>query len=419
MAERAGHQTLPAALAEPSTPVRRGWITWLFLANIGLWLGFYAPIQVLLPRQAELLDAANKEAIFGLVTGIGAAVSVVANPLAGLLSDRTCSRFGRRHPWTVAGALLGAAGMVVLTSAGNVVVMTIGWCLVQAGLNAMLATLTASLPDRVPTVQRARVGGFIGISQMLGTVLGTVLVTVLVTSLAGGYLACAALVIAGATVFVLRTPDAALPRTFRPSGRLRTVVTNLWVSPRRHPDFGWAWGCHFLVGLGNALGTLYLLFFLDDAVGYPDPGTGLLILMGLYGAALTVGAVVGGKVSDASGKRKPYVLAACALMAAAALLLMLWQSWPAALAAAPLLGAGYGLYWAVAMAILTQVLPAAAARAKDLGVVNIANSLPQVIAPLLATVLLATFGGYPALFGASALATLCAGVLITRVRAVL
>lgn len=418
MVEPVDDRTLPDALREPTTPVRAGWISLLFLANIGLWLGFYAPIQVLLPRQAELLDPANKEVIFGLVTGVGAAVSVVANPLAGLLSDRTCSRFGRRHPWTVAGALLGAAGMAVLATAGNVVVMTLGWCLVQAGLNAMLATLTASLPDRVPTVQRASVGGFIGIGQMLGTVLGTVLVTMLVTSLGGGYLACAVVVLAGAAVFVLRTPDAVLPETYRPSGRLRELVANLWVSPRRYPDFGWAWGCHFLVGLGNALGTLYLLYFLDDAVGYPDPGTGLLILMGLYGAALTVGAVVGGKFSDASGRRRPYVLVACVLMAAAALLLVLWQSWPAALAAAPLLGAGYGLYWAVAMAILTQVLPTAAARAKDLGIVNIANSLPQVVAPLLATVLLAAVGGYPGLFGASALATLCAGVLITRVRAV-
>lgn len=411
-------RSTPAALAEPTRRVTGGWTSLLFLANLGLWLGFYAPIQVLLPQQAELLDAANKEAIFGLVTGIGAAVSVVANPAIGLASDRTCSRFGRRHPWTVAGALVGALGMVVLASAGNVTVMTVGWCLVQAGLNGMLATLTAALPDRVPVAQRAQVGGFVGISQMLGTVLGAVVVTVLVTSLPGGYLACAALVLAGAVLFVLRTPDLALPKASRPAGTAREVIANLWVSPRKHPDFAWAWGCHFMIGLGNALGTLYLLFFLDDAVHYPDPDTGLLILMGLYGAALAISAVVVGRFSDASGRRKPYVLGSAALMALAALLLVIWQTWNAALVAAVLLGAGYGAYWAVALAILTQVLPAASARAKDLGVVNIANSLPQVVAPLLATVILAQLGGYPSLFGASALATVSAAALVTRVRAV-
>jgi MFS family permease len=411
-------QEVPAALAEPTTPVRKGWMSLLFFANIGLWLGIYAPIQVLLPKQAELLDAANKELTFGLVTGIGAIVSLVANPMIGLLSDRTCSRFGRRHPWTVAGAALGAVGLVVLASAGNIAGMVLGWCLVSAGLNGMLATLTAAIPDRVPVKQRAQIGGLVGISQMLGTVLGAVLVTVVVSSLPGGYLVCAAVVVVGAVAFVLCTPDAALPAAFRPAGKVREILANLWISPRAHPDFAWAWCCHFMIMLGNALGTLFLLFFLRDAVHYPDPDTGLLVMMGLYGVALTLGALIVGHFSDGSGRRKPYVLAAVAVMALAGLVLTFWQSWPAALVASPLLGVGFGAYMAVALAILTQVLPAAADRAKDLGVVNIANSLPQVVAPLASTVILAQLGGYRGLFAASAIATLVAGVLITRVRSV-
>ncbi|WP_027942361.1 MFS transporter [Amycolatopsis taiwanensis] len=408
---------LPEALAEPTVRVRPGWTSLLFFANIGLWLAIYAPIQVLLPEQAELLDAAHKEVVFGLVTGVGAVVSLVVNPLVGLASDRTRSRFGRRHPWTLAGAIIGAAGLAVLAMAGNVAVMTAGWCLVQAGLNGMLATLTSTVPDRVPVAQRAWIGGLVGISQMLGTVVGAVLVTVLITELPGGYLACAVVVVVGAVLFVLRTPDLPLPRDW-PVERWRAALAQLWISPRRQPDFAWAWGCHFMINLGNALGTFYLLFFLKDAVHYPDPDTGLLIMMGLYGAALVVGGLGVGYLSDSSGRRKPFVLLSVAVMALAALLLTLWQTWPAALAASPLLGLGFGAYWAVALAILTQVLPTAADRAKDLGVVNIANLLPQVIAPLLATVILADLGGYPALFGASAIATLAAGGLILGVRKV-
>ena len=33
-----------------------------------------------------------------------------------------------------------------------------------------------------------------------------------------------------------------------------------------------------MIMLGNALGTLFLLFFLRDAVHYPDPDTGLLVM---------------------------------------------------------------------------------------------------------------------------------------------
>jgi MFS family permease len=399
---------MTAALAEPVTRVRTGWTTLLFLANFGLWLAIYGPIQVLLPRQAELLASSDKELVFGIVTGVGAAVSVIANPLIGLLSDRTTSRFGRRHPWTVAGAVIGAIGLAVLASAGTVFVMVLGWCLVMAGLNGMLAALTSEIPDRVPVVQRAQVGGFIGISQMLGTVIGAVLVTEVVTSLPGGYLACGVVVLLGAAGFVLFTKDAVLPRAARPAFRL-----SLWISPRRHPDFAWMWSCHFLINLGNALGTFYLLFFLKDAVHRPDPENSLLIMMGLYGVALVLGALITGPVSDSSGRRKPYVLLASWLMALAAVLLVVWQTWVAALIAAPLLGVGFGMYWAVAIALLTQVLPTAEDRARDLGVVNIANSLPQVVAPLLATGLLTW--GYSALFAAAALATLLAGGLVVRV----
>ncbi|MFT7835347.1 MFS transporter [Saccharothrix sp. BKS2] len=402
------------ALAEPVTPVRRSWAAWLFLANLGLWLAVYAPIQVLLPRQAELLDAGAKEAVFGLVTGVGAVVALLANPLVGLASDRTTSRFGRRHPWTLAGALVGAAGLVVLASAESVAAVALGWCLVQAGLNGMLASLTSAVPDRVPVRQRARVGGLVGVSQMLGTVLGAVVVTVLVTGLGAGYLACAAVVLVGALVFVLVTPDARLPVAHRPPLRWR----ELWVSPRAHPDFAWAWGTHFMINLGNAFGTLYLLYFLDDVVRHPSPEDGLLVLMLLYGVALAASAWWFGAHSDRTGRRRPYVLASAGVMVVAALLLVAWPTWVAALVAAPLLGLGFGGYWAVALALLTQVLPAASDRAKDLGVLNIANSLPQVVAPLLATALLGALGGYRGLFAASAAATLCAAAFVTRVRSV-
>jgi MFS family permease len=409
----------PSALTEPVIKVRGGWTTLLFLANLGLWLAIYAPIQVLLPEQAQLLAGADKATVFSVVTGIGALVALIANPVIGALSDRTCSRWGRRHPWTLAGSVFGAVGLAVLAVAPNVALMVIGWSLVQAGLNGMLASLTSALPDRVPVEQRAEVGGFIGISQMLGTVAGAALVSVVITSLAGGYAACAVLVVLGALAFVRFTPDAVLPRRFRPGGGLRQMIGALWISPAKYPDFGWGWGTHFMVNLGNALGTLYLLYFLADAVHYQgDPVDGLLILMVLYGIALTIGALIAGRMSDHSGKRKPYVVASSVVMAAAAVILAIWPTWVASLIAAPLLGVGFGVYWAVALAVLTQVLPAASNRAKDVGVINIANALPQVIAPVVAGLALQMAGGYAALFILSAIATIAGGVMVTRIKSV-
>jgi MFS family permease len=225
---------LPAALAEPVLPVRARWITLLFLANIGLWLAIYAPIQVVLPEQVQSLHPADKAVLFSVVMGAGAIASLLANPVVGALSDRTTSRRGRRHPWTLAGALVGAAGLVILAAAPDIAVMVVGWCIAQVGLGGMLATLTSALPDRVPPGQRGALGGLIGISQMLGTVLGALIVTVIVTRLSAGYLTCGVLVIAGALAFTLRTPDEPLPAEFKPATPISAPCTCCisWPTPR-------------------------------------------------------------------------------------------------------------------------------------------------------------------------------------------
>jgi MFS family permease len=190
------------------------------------------------------------------------------------------------------------------------------------------------------------------------------------------------------------------------------------VSPRRYPDFGWGWLTHFMVNLGNDLGTLYLLYFLADGAHYHDPQTGLLTLMALYAVALLAAAAGCGMLSDRWGRRKPFVIGSAAIMALAAAILAASPTWHMALIAAPLLGAGYGTYWAAAPALLTQVLPAASDRAKDLGLINIAYSLPLVVAPLIAGVVLGLMNSYSALFALAALVTVVAAVTVTRVRSV-
>jgi MFS family permease len=424
----AGQQTsLPAALAEPTEPVRRNWITLLFLANIGLWLAIYAPIQVLLPEQvASLHDHIPKNGVptgadavlLSVVMGVGAIASLLANPVVGALSDRTTHPRGRRHPWTIGCALTGALGIAVVAASPSVPVMAVGWFIAELGLGGMLATLTAALPDRVPSNQRGTLGALIGISQMLGTVLGALIVTVIITRMAAGYAACAVIVVAGAAAFTLRTPDEPLPGEFKPRLPVNAALRQLWVSPRRYPDFGWGWITHFLVNLGNDLGTLYLLYFLARGAHYHDPQTGLLILMALYAVALLAAGAVCGTLSDRSGRRKPFIIGSAVSMALAACILAASPTWHMALVAAPLLGAGFGTYWAAAPALLTQVLPAAADRAKDLGIINIAYSLPLVVAPLVAGVVLGLMNSYPALFALAGVVTVIAGVTVTRVRSV-
>ena len=406
---------VPSALTEPTERVRGGWTAAVVLANVGVFAAWLGPIQVLLAKQSEAVAPDNKEFVFGLVTGVGAAVSVVANPAFGAISDRTGSRFGRRVPWVVAGAVGGAIGLGILSGARVVALMLIGWCLMQLFGNALLAAATAVIPDRVPVAQRGVVGGWVAISQVLGALVGTALAAAF-NSYTLGYIACAAFLLLSVVPYLLRSHDQQLLE--RPAFVLRDFLRSFWISPRRYPDFGWAWLTRFLFNVGNALGTLYLFYYLQDKVGIADPDTGVLILTAIYSVCVLVTAISSGRWSDRAARRKVFVTASGWVMAAAGLVLAFWPTWPGAITGAIVLGAGFGVYLSVDFALLTEVLPNARDRAKDLGVINIANSLPQVLAPAIAAPIVKHLGGYPVLYLSASAVTVLAGVLVTRIRSV-
>ena len=101
-------------MTEPTVPVPARWTAFISLATLGLFTAFYGPLQVLLAEQAKALAPGHKELALGIVTGFGAAFSVIGNPLFGAISDRTTWRAGRRLPWVVLGVLGGVASLALL-----------------------------------------------------------------------------------------------------------------------------------------------------------------------------------------------------------------------------------------------------------------------------------------------------------------
>jgi MFS family permease len=267
----------------------------------------------------------------------------------------------------------------------------------------------------VPKVQRGVVGGWVALAQTLGALVGVGLATV-VGGIGVGYVACAAFLVLSVIPYVVASGDERLPS--KEPLVWREFLKSFWVSPRKYPDFGWAWLTRFLLNVGNALGTLYLFFYLQDAVKYGDPDTGVLVLTAIYSLCTILTAVWSGSWSDRIGKRKIFVTWAGVVMAVGAMVLAIWPTWIAAILGAVVLGIGFGVYLSVDFALLTEVLPSARDRAKDLGVINIANSLPQVIAPAIAAPVVKVLGGYPVLYTLAAVVTLAGAVLVKKVKAV-
>ncbi|HEY7142821.1 MAG TPA: MFS transporter [Streptosporangiaceae bacterium] len=431
MADQTTHQprTVSAALAEPTAAVRRGWVARLGLASLAMWMASYTPLQVLLPTQLQDITPRHKIAALGLVSAVGAVSSVLATPVAGALSDRTTRARGiahlrgRRHRWTLAMALLGAVSLVFLARQTTVAGVAIGWVCFSAFQNGEYASLSAAIPDHVPVRQRATVAGWVGMPQALGLVVGTVLVVDVFTGLLRGYLVLAVALLACALPFALGTPDHPLETRDRAPLSLRGLAGAFWLSPRKYPDFAWAWLTRFMTSLAISIGTLYLLYFLRDQIHYTRlfPGQtaadGLLILIVIYTAGVIITAVVGGMISDRLGRRKLIVTISGSLICSAALLLVFAETWPAAIAAAVLYGTGFGAYLAVDQALITQVLPVAADRAKDLGIINIAIVGPAALGGLLAA-LLVSLGGYPTLFAATAVVALGGATFVWKIKTV-
>jgi MFS family permease len=422
-------QAVSPALAEPSVHVKAGWITGLSLASLGMWMASLTPIQVLLPIQLQNIDSKHKIEALAIVSGVGAIASVLATPLAGALSDRTTYAFsffglnGRRHRWTLIMALLGALSMLVLAHQKSVAGVAVLWVVFSAFQNGEYASLSAAIPDHVPVRQRATVAGWVGMPQALGLVVGTVLVVVVLASnVISGYYVMAVLFFVLVIPFIFLTPDHPLDPRHVDAFSWKKLLQAYWISPKEYPDFAWAWITRFLASLAIAMGTLYLLYFLRDQVQlykheHIPAATGLLILIVIYTACVVVTAIVGGIISDRIGKRKMIVTVSGALMGVAALLLTFVENWDAALVAAVLFGMGFGAYLAVDQALITQVLPAAADRAKDLGIINIAIVGPAAIGAAIAGPLV-ILGGYPTLFAGTAIVAALGSIFVWRIKSV-
>jgi len=405
--------------------VPKSWLAALLLATVGVGAGWFGPIQILLPAQAAGLgDEFGKENLLALVTGIGAAAAIIANPLWGLLSDRLSIRRPRRRPVVVAGALVGIAGLAVLAWAPDTAWMIAGWVLVQVGLNGPFAALLAMIADRVPDERRGLVGSLFGVAQIVGVVLGTA-VAVAVGEGAIGYLAiaiavpllCAAIVVLPEPVRKAVASDAAGsasdPASASASRRpLREVLGAL----RPTAAFSWAWLLRLLLNLVNALVLVYLYFYLADRVGVDDPGTWVLVLTLVNVVIAGVAAGVGGAWSDRIARRRVFVVAAVVALAVGAAVFAVLPDTAAVIAATVLIGAGWGLYVSVDVAIITQVLPSDRSIGSMLGVANVAASLPQVLAPLIAAPLVTGLGGYPALYLVTAAIALLALLVLPRLR---
>ncbi len=398
---------------QPTRPVSRAWTARFSLAWFGLWMGYLVPVQLALPDQLDALDHAHRVRDFGLINGLIGIAALITLPLFGALCDRTRSRFGRRRSWIVGGTVVFAIGLVGTGLAGGAVSIGAGWLVASLGVNMATAGLTATIADEVPDQQRGMVSSAIYGPQALGVVVGLIALDP-VKSAAPRYALLAAAVLLLLWPFGLHYKDIPAPMRTDPVS-LRAIMSGLWIG---NADFGWAFGGRLLVNLGNAFGTTYLLFFLRDYLKVKDPDGSLIVLTLIYLVFTLAATYGGGLLSDRLHRRRVFVGVAAALQAVAAVLLTIDPTYSNALIAAAFLGAGYGAYMSVDQAVVTEVLPDARDRAKDLGIMNVGSVGPQAFGPLAASLVIGALGGYRVLFGLAGVTSVLGAWMVYRIKAI-
>lgn len=405
----------PAADAEPQTMQRRLW--WLLpVAAVSLSVVWGGVLQALIALQIQSFTAnkATQASTLGTVLTFCAVASVVFLPIVGRLGDRTPSRFiGRRNLWIFLGSVAGAILLVLLSFATNAVYVAVVWALALFPLNGVQQALQAIVPERVPVNVRARLTSLTGVGALVGVAIGAA-AGLLIPSHLVAYAVIGVQLIVVCSLVAFLTRDYVPPAQTTSGPKVKSDLLNI----RKHPDFWLVFAGRFLAFVGYNLGIALQLFAVRDHFGAGAAAqTTTTAVLGVSTLVLLISSVAGGFLSDKTGRMKPFVIGASVVFIPAGIVLAFVPTLTGAFIGFALLGLGFGAYVSVDGALITRVLPRLQDAGRDLGVLGIANSGPQVVAPAIAGALVASLG-YPALYILVIVAAAIASVIVGFVRSV-
>jgi MFS family permease len=369
----------------------RGFILLYAVAFAGMFVSFMPFVMVLLPLKVEAIAGAGKVRLLSDAALGGAIVASIANILFGAWSDRTRRLRGSRRPWIGLGLAFLVAAYGALHWASSPMSLLVAVALVQTGINMMFAPIIAVMADEVPDSEKGFVSGLLGTAQPIGS-----LVAVVVTLPGlGSEASRLALVCALFTALIL--PFAALARE---SGMIAASAPPEGLRAAKRADFAFAWVSRMLVQVaGNALSTYGFFYFASvmhqSGEAAARPIATMMAAATLLAVALTIGA---GRLSDRVMRRKPFLIGAGAAMAAGLAVMALAETPAAAMIGYALGVCGQCVFLAVHAALAMQLLPSPQHRGRDLGVLNLTNTLPAMVAPLLALWMAPEHAGFAAFF---------------------
>ncbi|TCK59235.1 MFS transporter [Curtobacterium sp. PhB136] len=377
-------------------PVGAAFIVIYALAMFGIWMAINLPASVTLALRISEIDPAGKATSYSIAAGVGTLTALLANPFFGRLSDRTRSRFGRRRPWIVIGMLGTVVGAAVIGLSNSFALLLVGWVLMQAFVNAAIAAVLAIVADRVPESQQGIIGSLSGAASAASLVVGIFFIQAFPTSILAqiGLPVAVALVLAAALVAVFR--DDAPAAEPLPAFGVKELFGSFFINPRKEPEFSWLLlALFFMFGAWGVVST-YTVYLLQDMVAVPKGQLNDVITLSyvIPGVLAFVSGPIAGIVGDRLGRRKPVLAFGAVVSAIGMVIIATASSSVQFLVGASLVsGVGSGVLLGTYIAFGIKTMKETTDAARNLGVINIAITLPFSVIPFIAPLVLAIGGG--------------------------
>jgi MFS family permease len=404
LAPRGGEDaTLPAELGGGGpvegarTSIHLPWRQ-LFLMSV-YWFGIQAiwgGYETFGQEQVKLMVGEESKGLaIGLIESLGAMVALFVQPTAGVISDYTSTRWGRRKAYIIVGAsmdvvfLAGLALIAIpdpgkgwdgagLATTQTIVLYLFLYLCLQFSSNLAQGPFQGYLPDLVPERQVGAASTIVGVMKPMGLIGGGLIMTVLGIWLGlwGPALVLIGLIelsLALLTFLFVREGPTGRPRNGRP---WRAIAAEAWgTDVARERSFLLMSTVRFLVLMGTGIFFNVQLYYLEDSLGITDEDRAPWVFAGsvIGVVSAVVAAVIATPISDRTG-RKPVIWVAVAVAAAGIGVLAVAGTVEIALVGIALMALGTGAYLAVDWALMTEVIPLVSS-GRFMGLANVANSM--------------------------------------------
>jgi len=349
---------------------------------------------------------------FAIISAAAVIMAIVVQPTVGMISDYTVTRWGRRKPFIVIGAVLDVVFLIGVASSQDFLLLLASLVLLQFSSNFAQGPFQGYVPDLVPARQVGLASGLMGLMLVLGRIAGVGVGTLGVVT-GNLWLATVALgvVEVGTMIVLVRSVHEGTAAAPRP-GTWWQVARSAWgADVLRERNILWLLLVRLLF-LGAIASTSLGLSYFGRSHGLGQDAAAGTLLLGtiIVGITTAMAAVPGGRLSDRYG-RKPMIYLACAVAAIGVSGVALAPSPVVAVAAYVPFGLGVGIFLSVDWALMTDVIPKETT-GRYMGILNAGTAAAGPIYLLVAGLVLDSFSRVELGLGPRAAMTVAAGFLL-------